>query len=97
LHGLQSVAQAFSRKGLSIYRVLQPCLFIHLLWLYVRWRRLRPTAVVKDKVEFFELQAAVRLREQFERHINALDGEYSDAWSGESESTGASKYQTLLR
>jgi len=76
LEGLYPIVRAVHAQGEQLLDVLQPCLQIPLLWRYVRWRRSQATAVVSERTEFFELQAAVPLRKQLLRHMRALDAQY---------------------
>lgn len=75
--GLYPIVHASFRKGKYIIRDLQPCLMIPLLWKYVRWRKHARSALVSDRTGFFEMMAAASLRDQFERHMHALDSHYS--------------------
>lgn len=73
---LYPVVRAVHAQGEQLVAALQPCLFIPLLWAYVRWRRGEPHTLVAERTHFFELQAAAPLRRQFQRHIQALATEY---------------------
>lgn len=74
--GLYPVVRAVNSQGEQLVNALRPCLFIPLLWRYVRWRRQRATAMVAERTDFFELQAAAPLCRQLDRHIRALEAEY---------------------
>lgn len=77
--GLFPVVRALHTQGVRLIDTLQPCLFIPLLWAYVRWRRQKPTALVANRTAFFELQAAAPMQKQFNRHIQALAYQYHSA------------------
>lgn len=74
--GLQPIVRALEAKGEHLAGDLAPCLFIPLLWMFVRWRRHQATAVVSQRTQFFELQGRTRLSNQLQRHIHAMDTAY---------------------
>ncbi|MDN5938420.1 MAG: CRISPR-associated endonuclease Cas1 [Salinisphaera sp.] len=79
VEGLYPVVRAAHTQGKQLVEALLPCLLIPLLWAYVRWRRSEPRAMVAQRTDFFELQAAAPMHRQLQRHLHALAGEYQVA------------------
>lgn len=75
--GLQPVARALDEKGARLADALMPCLLLPLLWKYVCWRRTEPGPIVRKAIDFFELKARTQLRDQLQRHLNALAEAYA--------------------
>jgi hypothetical protein len=75
--GLRPIVRAFKARREHLAQDLAPCLFMPLLWAFVRWRRHQSSAIVSERTHFFELQARIHLHNQFQRHIQALEVEFT--------------------
>lgn len=75
--GFHPVIRELALKGCDVVDVLEQCLGVTLLWVYVRWRRqLSGTVERRDLIGLFELQAAGPLLDQLYRHLAALADEF---------------------
>ncbi|BAU58768.1 hypothetical protein HH1059_20610 [Halorhodospira halochloris] len=79
--GWNSVCRVLAAQGEDLESELYRCLYIPLLWRFVRWRRQQSLEISEYKrLEFVELQLANPIPRQLYRHLHALTEEYYVSW-----------------
>ncbi|MBK1736265.1 hypothetical protein CKO15_13550 [Halorhodospira abdelmalekii] len=79
--GWHPVCRTLAGQGQRLEHELHRCLYIPLLWRFVRWRRQQPLALEeRRRLEFQELQLASPMPRQLHLHLRALSNEYHVSW-----------------
>jgi|GEM_PF-4567254 len=82
IEGFQPIERIIWLRGGDLIGALLPCLFIPLLWDYVRWARIERVDSFVSTTEYFELKAGTSVHAQFLRHVEALDYIYGARSAG---------------